>query len=594
MRLLGPLIAVRYRLGLLARLALRFRRRKSRVKGGFNGRGTDVYDTRTLFYAIPSENKRYQNVPILKYLGGQKVDRKVHTKPPQVVSKLFDCLSLILAQLQPAIGSDDNRTRQKQKLVQIDLSVSVEPKRTLDNPGGARGGDRLPSPKRIELTSDLAPTTKEWGKITSHNNLATYQPIYFQISKVPLDWSEDDLRDALESIDSSSTDQTARLSLYPTCSGPTQTALLNLDTCSEYFRNLNPNDSKYVQTSLVGKAEVILALDSHFYDLTPLNTPGDKVVADDWACGSWRSRKAHQMWLPQDVKDIRIMSYSYNSNLVGNTGSLDYRRHFIQMLTNARSSAEETSQPIIFIAHSMGGIFVFQALLQFKNGGQYQQIFDSTRAIIFFGTPHQGLEVEELLSMVEDISLDQETSSRSNLVRQLGEGSNFLDTHQTIFQVKMAKNNSALLYQLFEEQLPVDKNHTEMVKFNSSSDKTYQTVVLNMKGWVDKIDKLLTKILTEEHRKCLKSLKAFDYESYRDAVLLKRHENTCTWLLADERYRNWVEKDDQPVLWIHGGPGFGKSVLFSVLTKDLPEDTRSASGKIIQWLISFATTRMSD
>jgi hypothetical protein len=53
------------------------------------------------------------------------------------------------------------------------------------------------------------------------------------------------------------------------------------------------------------------------------------------------------MWLkdflPRDVKGIRIMSYGYNTNLVGHTvddGFLDYKRHFIQMLVNSRSSAE--------------------------------------------------------------------------------------------------------------------------------------------------------------------------------------------------------------------------------------------------------------
>jgi hypothetical protein len=53
------------------------------------------------------------------------------------------------------------------------------------------------------------------------------------------------------------------------------------------------------------------------------------------------------MWLkdflPRDVKGIRIMSYGYNTNLVGHTVNdqfLDYRRHFIHMLRNSRSSAE--------------------------------------------------------------------------------------------------------------------------------------------------------------------------------------------------------------------------------------------------------------
>jgi hypothetical protein len=76
----------------------------------------------------------------------------------------------------------------------------------------------------------------------------------------------------------------------------------------------------------------------------------------------------------------------------------------------------------------MGGILILQSLLQCKQREQDKRIFDSTRAILFFGTPHQGLGVNELLSMVEDMSLAPQ--SRSNFVKQLKEGSNFLVTHK--------------------------------------------------------------------------------------------------------------------------------------------------------------------
>jgi hypothetical protein len=51
--------------------------------------------------------------------------------------------------------------------------------------------------------------------------------------------------------------------------------------------------------------------------------------------------------------------------------------------------------------------------------------------------------------------------------------------------------------------------------------------------------------------------------------LLRRHENTCTWILDDQRYRTWNEKDGLAILWISGGPGFGKSVLSSFLTQEI-------------------------
>jgi hypothetical protein len=71
------------------------------------------------------------------------------------------------------------------------------------------------------------------------------------------------------------------------------------------------------------------------------------------------------------------------------------------------------------------------------------------------------------------------------------------------------------------------------------------------------------------YKNCRKSLKPSDYENYRDELWLRRHENTCTWILDDQRYRACVEKDGNAVLWISGDPGCGKSVLSSFLTKEV-------------------------
>ncbi|KAF8252056.1 hypothetical protein K440DRAFT_504999, partial [Wilcoxina mikolae CBS 423.85] len=68
-------------------------------------------------------------------------------------------------------------------------------------------------------------------------------------------------------------------------------------------------------------------------------------------------------------------------------------------------------------------------------------------------------------------------------------------------------------------------------------------------------------------------LKPSDYESFRDELLLRRHEGTCKWILEDPRYRTWARTDvdgqSQSILWISGDPGCGKSVLSSFLTKEI-------------------------
>ncbi|KAF8542992.1 hypothetical protein BDD12DRAFT_305267 [Trichophaea hybrida] len=142
-------------------------------------------------------------------------------------------------------------------------------------------------------------------------------------------------------------------------------------------------------------------------------------------------------------------------------------------------------------------------------------------------------------------------------------------------EVEMVERDSAQLFWSFEHRVSVNCNQINMVKFGSNVDSTYQTVVTRIDGCVKKIVEAQVKqndtailTLTVDQKNCLQSLKASDCESYRDNLILKRHENTCTWILEDKRYRNWTANDN-PILWVHGVPGSGKSVLSSVLSKYL-------------------------
>jgi hypothetical protein len=49
-----------------------------------------------------------------------------------------------------------------------------------------------------------------------------------------------------------------------------------------------------------------------------------------------------QEFLPNDIKGIRIMTYGYNTELVGaNTGRLlDHRRDLVEQIQSSRSSPE--------------------------------------------------------------------------------------------------------------------------------------------------------------------------------------------------------------------------------------------------------------
>jgi hypothetical protein len=51
----------------------------------------------------------------------------------------------------------------------------------------------------------------------------------------------------------------------------------------------------------------------------------------------------------------------------------------------------------------------------------------------------------------------------------------------------MVKNHSAQLFWPYEHRVPVGRNHTDMVRFSSSEDGTYQTIVTRMTECVNTI-----------------------------------------------------------------------------------------------------------
>jgi hypothetical protein len=114
----------------------------------------------------------------------------------------------------------------------------------------------------------------------SKTRMATPGPKCFRIANVPLDWTQETLLQCLTKIDPSlERCDRPELSLYPACYGPTQTALLNLRTCTDYFQQLKPNDFNHVLIPNTVERE-FLVIDSHFYDLTPLNSPVEGVAAE--------------------------------------------------------------------------------------------------------------------------------------------------------------------------------------------------------------------------------------------------------------------------------------------------------------------------
>ncbi|KAF8533477.1 hypothetical protein BDD12DRAFT_760777 [Trichophaea hybrida] len=157
-------------------------------------------------------------------------------------------------------------------------------------------------------------------------------------------------------------------------------------------------------------------------------------------------------------------------------------------------------------------MIILKALIESRRNPSHRHILDATYSIIFFGTPHQGMRTYDLEEMVDSESGGYDTS-RHNLLRQLREGSEFLEIQKeelsyiwkdykpkivsfyetaptrTVERSEMVKRVSAQLYIPTEQRVPVEANHTNIVKFASAEDRTYQTVVRYLKEWVHSITK---------------------------------------------------------------------------------------------------------
>jgi len=90
---------------------------------------------------------------------------------------------------------------------------------------------------------------------------------------------------------------------------------------------------------------------------------------------------------------------------------------------------EVEGEPIIFVAHSLGGILVKEGLHWSKShiSPRYRQLHQSTKNVIFLGVPHRGSEVAkmgETLARLANVSL---RDTNRHLIRSLEVEDELLD-----------------------------------------------------------------------------------------------------------------------------------------------------------------------
>ncbi|KAF2872761.1 hypothetical protein BDV95DRAFT_397503 [Massariosphaeria phaeospora] len=218
--------------------------------------------------------------------------------------------------------------------------------------------------------------------------------------------------------------------------------------------------------------------------------------------------KDGKIWLRDFLPDVlpmpaRVFLYEYNASpaiAAGATKLDDHARKLLVCLEQKRMR-EVAQRPLVFIAHSMGGLLVKEALVEATLDDSYSEILRSTKLLVFFGTPHRGGNHATVGDYVARLYKTMARNPRNDLVESLRE---FSDTATKRYEQFRHKLEDFLIISFFEtlpyskvaglivdkhsatlnlpgkreKQISIDADHSSMCKFAGLEGTECETVIL--------------------------------------------------------------------------------------------------------------------
>ncbi|KAK4158607.1 hypothetical protein QBC43DRAFT_382350 [Cladorrhinum sp. PSN259] len=294
--------------------------------------------------------------------------------------------------------------------------------------------------------------------------------------------------------------------------------------------------------------------------------------------------------VPTILPNSRVLTYGYDTNV---------RSRFGSSPMNKKSGAP--SRPLVFVAHSLGGLISKVALIRASDPGQHApqahlgNIAQSTVSVLFFGTPHQGADPFNVIHHILKRLATAIFHYNDSVVQTLLQGGDYLRLIQERFMV--IKDESSCISNLdLETTRHIGKNHRDMVRFSGNGNPEYRKVASTLRSIYDHIqipsetylqDKLSSSNepfpanrrdsdspVTADvlaRRQELMDLLYFNKIDARLLSLRDAHNKTCIWFLENKKYRQWLDlqniNNHHSFLWIKGKPGSRKSILMKFLEK---------------------------
>ncbi|RYP57748.1 hypothetical protein DL769_009308 [Monosporascus sp. CRB-8-3] len=215
----------------------------------------------------------------------------------------------------------------------------------------------------------------------------------FRVRGVPLGWDADRLRSFLENQDDLGGAAVESLTLE--IHGRSSSGTVTFRDVPAALKALRPEKTwDLAPQSGPGARSECLSLDADFLGMTTLFAPPEED---------------HRVDLPYDLRSeangrlmARIMTYGYESTVAGSQSIQNLEDLATSLQTSLRSLvAGPTRRPVIFVAHSLGGLIVLISLAKSEDEDD-KKLVQAVYGIVFFGVPHDGMDINSLVPMVGD------------------------------------------------------------------------------------------------------------------------------------------------------------------------------------------------
>ncbi|KAI3326553.1 ankyrin [Xylariaceae sp. AK1471] len=348
-----------------------------------------------------------------------------------------------------------------------------------------------------------------------------------------------------------------------------------------------------------------------------------------WPRGIITSKTNHRVnsdLLPDVIPHARLLTFGYDTNIrhslegpISQNRLSDHAGDFLFALEDCRQ--QNPCRPLIFIAHSLGGLLVKDTLRISKyyehSEPDRSNIYESTTNIFFFGTPHVGADprntlhrtltnltkalgfqvnkeiVQTLMPGVERTKLLAE-----DILKWTSECGWTVYTFQeecahSALGVKIVEDSSSSINDPRHKRIVhIRADHVDMCRFSSADDPEFhkvssallraqeQLIYLRSSSHSDAEQSqehaspqtAILQLSSEQVDNILEKL-SFDGIDARYMTLKNAQRKTCQWLPKHPIYKSWLDPSQMDAhhgfLWIKGKPGTGKSVCMKYLYQSI-------------------------